>query len=107
MLGFAIHLARAIGALLHHAPTNALLRRLRTRRGLKWSVPAMVIGVGYLWAAATCTAVIERGGPGWLHAVVLLFVLNGLKFLINGPIGLLTLLRARIAERRWRAVVTT
>lgn len=106
MLGLAFHLSSGIRALLYHAPTNALLRRLRTRAGLKWSIPAMTIGVVYLLVAATATTIIDRGGAGWLHAVVLLAIWNGLKFLINGPIGLIVLVRARLAERRWtRAVI--
>ncbi|WP_053206947.1 hypothetical protein [Jiangella muralis] len=100
MLGLAIHLASAVGAPLQRGPSNVLLARLRTRRGLKWSMPAMLIGVVYLWAAATVTTVIDRGGPGWLHVLVLLFVWNGLKFLINGPFGVLALARVRKAERR-------
>lgn len=108
MLGLSMHLGGGIHALLHHAPTNALLRRLRTRRCLKWCVPAMLLGIAYMWAAAVCTTIIDRGGPDWLHALVLLFIWNGLKFLINGPFGLIALIRVRIAERRWaRRVVST
>ena len=33
-------------------PTNVLLDRLRTRRGLKWGAPAMGLGVAYFRAAA-------------------------------------------------------
>lgn len=87
--------------LLQHTPTNALLRWLRTRSGLKWCLPAMVIGVGYILAAAVCTTVIDRGGPAWLNAAVLLFIWNGFKLLWNGPLGLITLVRVRIAGRRW------
>lgn len=101
MLGLAIHLASSVRALLQRGPTNVLLGRLRTRRGLKWYMPAMLIGVAYLWSAASVTTIIDRGGPGWLHVIVMLFVWNGLKFLINGPIGLIALCRIRITEQRW------
>ena len=40
------------------------------------------------------------GGPGWLNLLVLLFIWNALKFLVNGPITLVILIRARLAERR-------
>ena len=40
------------------------------------------------------------GGPGWLNLVVLLFIWNAQKFLVNGPITLIILIRARRAERR-------
>jgi hypothetical protein len=101
MLRLPMHLGGGVHALLQHAPTNALLRRLQTRRGLKWSTPAMVIGVGYIYVAAVCTTVIDRGGPAWLNALVLLFIWNGFKLLWNGPVGLITLVRVRIAERHW------
>jgi phosphotransferase system glucose/maltose/N-acetylglucosamine-specific IIC component len=61
----------------------------------------MLIGIGYFFAAAVCTTVIDRGGSAWLNALVLLFVVNGFKFIFNGPVGLITLVRVRIAERRW------
>ncbi|WP_258075394.1 hypothetical protein [Rathayibacter sp. AY1E3] len=32
-------------------PTNIALVALRTRRGLKWGVPAMLLAVGYIWVA--------------------------------------------------------
>lgn len=88
-----------IRAYLHrYMPTNILLSRLRTRRGLKWGIPAMPRGVVYLGAAALATTLIERGAPGWINLLVLLFIWNGLKFLWNGPISLLNLARVRWAE---------
>jgi hypothetical protein len=77
--------------LRRYMPTNILLDRLRTRRGLKWGIPAMLLGVAYLGAAAIATTLIERGAPGWVHLLVLLFIWNGLKFLWNGPVSLLAL----------------
>ena len=83
-----------------YMPTNILLNALRTRRGLKWGVPAMLIAVLYLLGAWLLTVWIADGGPGWLNLVVLLFIWNALKFLVNGPISLISLIRARRAERR-------
>ncbi len=85
-----------------YMPTNILLDALHTRRGLKWGVPAMLIAVLYLLGAWLLTVWIADGGPGWLNLLVLLFVWNALKFLVNGPITLIVLIRARIAERRDR-----
>lgn len=85
-----------------YMPTNTLLSALRTRRGLKWGVPAMLIAVPYLLGAWLLTVWIADGGPGWLNLLVLLFIWNALKFLVNGPITLIALIRARIAERRDR-----
>lgn len=83
-----------------YMPTNILLDALRTRRGLKWGVPAMLIAVPYLLGAWLLTVWIADGGPGWLNLLVLLFIWNALKLLVNGPITLVVLIRARVAERR-------
>lgn len=83
-----------------YMPTNILLDALWTRRGLKWGVPAMLIAVPYLLGAWLLTVWIADGGPGWLNLLVLLFIWNALKFLVNGPITLVILIRARLAERR-------
>jgi hypothetical protein len=80
-------------------PTNRLLAAIRTRRGLKWGVPAMALGVACLLIAASLAAVIRDGGPAWLNALVLLTVWNAFKFLWIGPISLVLLVRCRWAER--------
>ena len=88
-----------------YMPTNILLSALRTRRGLKWGVPAMLIAVPYLLGAWLLTVWIADGGPGWLNLLVLLFIWNALKFVVNGPITLVVLIRARLTERRDRRIV--
>lgn len=88
-----------------YMPTNILLDALRTRRGLKWGVPATLIGVQYLLGAWLLTVWIADGAPGWLKLFVLLFIWNALKFLVNCPITLVVLIRARLAERRDRRLV--
>ena len=87
-------------------PTNILLDAIRTRRGLKWGIPAMFLAVPYLLAASICTNVIADGGPGWLNLLVLLFLWNTLKFILIGPVSLVLLIRARLRERKV-AVVST
>ena len=91
--------ARGYG-LLRYAPTNLLLNAIRTRRGLKWGVPAMLLAVPYFYAAAICTTIINDSGPGWLYLPVLIFVWNALKFLWIGPVSLALLARARFSEHR-------
>lgn len=85
-------------ARLNNLPTNILLDAIRTRRGLKWGIPAMLLAVPNLLAASTCTTFIGSGGPGWLHLLVLLFLWNAMKFISMGPISLFLLLRARVRE---------
>lgn len=89
--------------LRRYMPTNILLDLIRTRRGLKWGVPAMLLAAPYLLAASICTNLIADGGPGWLNFLVILFLWNALKFLLMGPASLVLLLRTRVqegAERR-------
>ncbi|MGB4137861.1 MAG: hypothetical protein WA971_14945 [Microbacterium sp.] len=81
-------------------PTNILLDKLRTRRGLKWGIPAMLLGVIYLLIAATCTGLIEHGWSKWLYLAFFWALWNGLKFLFFGPWSLVLLARARIQEAR-------
>ena len=84
--------------LRRYIPTNILLDTIRTRRGLKWGVPAMLLAVPYLLAASTFTTLIADGGPGWLNLFVLLCLWNTMKFIIMGPVSLILLTRARISE---------
>jgi hypothetical protein len=91
--------------------TNVALDAIRTRRGLKWGVPAMLLAVPYLLAASICTSLIADGGPGWLNLIVLWGVWNAMQFLIMGPVSLVLLVRVRVREavarRRARAEQAT
>lgn len=84
--------------LRRYMPTNIALDAIRTRRGLKWGVPAMLLAAPYLLGASICTNFIADGGPGWLNLVVLLFIWNAMRFLIMGPVSLVLLSRAIIQE---------
>lgn len=84
--------------LRRYMPTNILLDLIRTRRGLKWGIPAMLLAAPYLLAASICTNIIAEGGPGWLNLLVILFIWNAMKFLIMGPASLALLIRVRIQE---------
>jgi len=83
-------------------PSNRLLRAIRSRRGLKWGLPAMVIGVACFYTAAMVTVVIRDGGPTWLHAVVVVLVIDGFKFVWIGPVSLVLLVKARWREAHAR-----
>ncbi|WP_413450006.1 hypothetical protein AA0Y32_04970 [Georgenia phoenicis] len=93
--------------LRRYMPTNILLDAIRTRRGLKWGIPAMLLAVPYLLIANVCVQLIEDGAPGWLHLIVLWTIWNMLKMLWIGPVSAVLLIRARVREsvtaRRERA----
>ena len=74
-----------IHSILSYAPTNLLIAAARTRRGLRWGIPAMLLAIPYLLAAYWCVTTIEAGGPGWLNLVVLLCAWNSIKLILNGP----------------------
>lgn len=84
--------------LRRYMPTNILLNAIRTRRGLKWGVPAMLLAVPYLLAASSFTTLVANGGPGWLNLLVLLCLWNTMKFIITGPASLILLARIRVHE---------
>ncbi|MDI6024064.1 hypothetical protein QBL02_10955 [Leucobacter sp. UT-8R-CII-1-4] len=86
--------------LRRYMPTNILLDAIRTRRGFKWGVPAMLLAVPYLLIASTCTNLIHNGAPEWMHLIVLLCIWNALKFLWIGPVSLVHLVRANAREHR-------
>lgn len=83
-------------------PTNILLDKIRTRRGLKWGLPAMLIGGAYLFAAVTCTTLIGHGWSESLYLAFFLFLWNALKFILMGPISVVLLARLRLQEARAR-----
>lgn len=80
-------------------PTNILLDAIRTRRGLRWGIPAMLLAVPYLLIANLCVHALAEGGPGWLHLVVLWSIWNSFKMFWIGPISVILLVRARLQER--------
>ena len=100
MLAISMRLAISVHTFLQYAPTNLLLSRLRSRHGLKWGIPFMLLGAAYFLAAAMLTNWLHDGGPGWLNLFVLLGIWNGLKFILFGPASVIFLARARISERR-------
>lgn len=83
-----------------HMPTNILLDLIRTRLGLKWGVPAMLLATPYLLTASIFTNLVADGGPGWLNLLVLLLVWNALKFVAIGPVSVVNLVTVRVRERR-------
>lgn len=84
--------------ILTYAPTNRLIAATRTRRGLRWGIPAMLAAIPYVLAAYWCVATIEAGSPGWLNLLVLLCAWNSIKLTLNGPMTVILLIRARIRE---------
>lgn len=83
-------------------PTNMIIRATHTRRGLKWSAPAMLLAVVYVVIGAALAQWVANGAPGWINLLVLVCLWNALKFVVNGPVTLVRLVRVRGIERRYR-----
>lgn len=92
---FSVHIR---SFLRRRMPTNLVLDLIRSRRGLKWGIPAMLLSAPYLLAASICVDLIAEGWPGWLNLLVLVLVWNAMKFLAIGPVSVFLLARARIRE---------
>ena len=85
------------GYLRFYMPTNRAIDWLRTPRGLKWAIPvALVATPTYLFAMSVCAVIIERGGPGYLNVLVLLFAWNSMKFAVLGAVSPLLYVRTRL-----------
>lgn len=72
----------------HHAPTNRLLRWLRTRHPARWPGLAMLYGVVFLAAALLVSLLVQLGLPELLYLLFFLFLYDGAKFIVNGLKGL-------------------
>lgn len=86
--------------LRRYMPSNIVLDLIRTRRGLKFGLPAMLLAAPYLYVAYLLTGLIGAGGAGWLHLLVLACVWNAMKFVLLGPVSVVLL--ARVRAREWR-----
>jgi hypothetical protein len=84
--------------LRRYAPSNIVIDAIRTRGGLKWGIPAMLLAAPYLLAVHFCTNALSGGGPGVLNLIVLVAGYNALKFVLVGPWSVVLLVRARAEE---------
>ena len=105
MLALSIHLAAAIrGYLAFYMPTNRLIDWLRSPRGLKWAIPVAIVATpAYMFAMSVCITIIQRGGPGYLNALVMLFAWNALKCAVMAVLSV-PLLLASVVKRTPREI---
>lgn len=76
------------GYMRFYMPTNRAVDYLRSPRGLKWAIPvALVATPAYLFAMSVCATIIERGGPGYLNVLVMIFAWNAIKFAVMGAVS--------------------
>lgn len=109
MLTLCLRLSAAIyGFMQRYMPTNRAIAWLRTPRGLKWAIPVAIIATpSYLFAMILAVAIIDRGGPGWLHPLVLWAFWNAMKFAWAAVLSPLMILRIVLAGRASSSVPRT
>lgn len=102
MLALCMHLAAAIHRYLaFYMPTNRAVDWLRSPHGLKWAIPvALVATPAYLFAMSVCMTIIERGGPGYLYVLVMLFAWNAMKFAWMAVLSPLLMVKVVPGRRR-------
>ena len=81
-------------------PSNIAITGLRTRSGLKWAAPAMLLSVPYLFAASYVTTLVDGGASKWFYVIFLLCIWNASNFVANGIVCMGLLVRVRVYERR-------
>lgn len=92
MFGLLWTLSTALrGCLRLYLPSNRAVDWLRTPPELKWALPvALTVTPGYLFCASVCASAVNRGGPGYRNALVLLFFWNAVKFAVMGVLAPIT-----------------
>ncbi|HHY48936.1 MAG TPA: sulfate permease [Alphaproteobacteria bacterium] len=101
MFSFAMRAAAGYAAISRWYPSNLAIAWLRTRRGLKWAWPVMLVATpGYLGVSHWLAAFVREGAPGWAAVFACIAFVSATKFVIFAPISLVHLARAKWAERR-------
>lgn len=73
--------------LRRYMPSNILIDLIRTRRGLKWGVPAMLLAIPYLGVAYLLSTAVQNRVPGWLNLFVFVAIWSALKMLYARSAG--------------------
>lgn len=79
-------------------PSNILVRRVRTRRGLRWGMPLALLGLVYFIAGVGCVGAVELGGPGWWYVGVAVCWWTALKLVGHGLYATIALPIVRAQE---------
>jgi hypothetical protein len=65
-------------------PSNRLVTLLRTRRGYRWGVPAVLLGALYFVVGIGCYGAVRLGHTEWLYLGMLVFWWTALKLAVHG-----------------------
>lgn len=89
ILALCFRLAACIHLYLYvYAPSDILIRYLRSSTGGRWAFPiSAALSAGYLAATTRLTSILEPGGPGWLNLVTLFCAWKAVKFVVMGVLS--------------------
>ena len=79
-------------------PSNRLVTLLRTRRGYRWGLPAVLLGVLHFLAGVGCYGAVRLGHTEWFYLGMLICWWTALKLVVHGLAATLRLLIARSHE---------
>lgn len=65
-------------------PSNILVRRVCTRRGLRWGVPLALLGLVYFTAGVGCVGAVQLGGSPWWYVGTVVCWWTALKLVGHG-----------------------
>lgn len=101
ILMLSVRLAAAVHAYLDaYAPTNILIRHLRSPAGRHWSLPVSgLLATVYLVATPVFTWLSQSGDLAWVSLLAFLSAWNALKFLLTASSATLHLLCGLLRSR--------
>lgn len=101
MIAASMRLSALYTAISRWYPSNIAIALLRTRAGLKWAVPVMlVMAPGYLALSYWLALLVRDGAPGWVAVFACVAFVSAVKFVAFAPVSLVLLARAKWVERR-------
>ena len=79
-------------------PSNRLVHLVRTRRGLRWGIPLVLLGAGYFAVGAVCAGIVQAGGPGRWYLPMLVCWWTAIKVISHGLYAAIRLPIVRVSE---------
>ncbi|GAB2563725.1 sulfate permease [Leucobacter ruminantium] len=99
IFALATRAATALFIVTRYLPGNLLIAWLRSRKGVKFGVPAMLLAFPYWWFGMWIESLIQNGAlPGAFYLIVAACAFTMAKLFLMGPISLVLLIKTRWCE---------
>lgn len=79
-------------------PSNRIVRHLHTRRGLRWGLPATLLGTIYFIVGIACLGAVHLGHTEWFYLGMAICWWNAVKLTGHGLYATIALLIVRARE---------